>query len=132
MSARLLGALGAILVAVTPMALSAQSRPPVPQPGTPNNNDHQDHRPGGTMQPGRPGSPMQLGRPGAGMESGPGHSYGNWNNEWGARPAAPPRHWSKQGDWYRHVRACQMRYRSYNARTDMFFIRRGVQRRCTL
>lgn len=58
--------------------------------------------------------------------------YGRWDNRWGARPNTPPRHWSRQGDWYRHVRACQMRYRSYNPRTDMFVVRRGVMQRCRL
>jgi hypothetical protein len=58
--------------------------------------------------------------------------YGRWDKRWGAQPPAPPRHWTKKGDWYRHVRACQQRYRSYNPRTDAFEIRRGVTRRCAL
>lgn len=58
--------------------------------------------------------------------------YGRWDASWGARPSAPPRHWNKQNDWYRHVRACQQRYRSYNTRTDTYTVRRGVTRRCTL
>jgi hypothetical protein len=58
--------------------------------------------------------------------------YGRWESQWGIYPAAPPRHWSRQNDWYRHVRACQVRYRSYNPRTDTFVMRRGVVRRCRL
>ena len=58
--------------------------------------------------------------------------YGRWESRWGIYPAAPPRHWSRQNDWYRHVRACQVRYRSYNPRTDTFVMRRGVVRRCRL
>lgn len=58
--------------------------------------------------------------------------YGRWDNQWGARPATPPRHWTRQSDWYRHVRACQTRYRSYNPRTDTFTVRRGVMQRCRL
>jgi hypothetical protein len=60
------------------------------------------------------------------------NSYGTWNHSWGTRPSAPPKHWSKTGDWYRHVRACQQRYRSYNARTDTFRTNSGHTRRCTL
>ena len=46
--------------------------------------------------------------------------WGRWDNGWGARPGAPPRHWGRTNDWYRHAHACQVRYRSYNPRTDMF------------
>lgn len=60
------------------------------------------------------------------------NSYGTWNNSWGARPSAPPKHWSKTGDWYRHVRACQQRYRSYNSRTDTYRTNSGRSVRCTL
>ncbi|RXZ35680.1 hypothetical protein EO081_04985 [Sphingomonas desiccabilis] len=38
----------------------------------------------------------------------------------------------RQNDWYRHVRACQQRHRSYNAGTDSYTVRPGVTRRCTL
>ena len=58
--------------------------------------------------------------------------YGRWESRWGARPNTPPRHWTRQNDWYRHVRACQARYRSYNPRTDTFVVRRGVMVRCRL
>ncbi len=61
-----------------------------------------------------------------------GNAYGKWDSRWGARPAAPPRHWSKRADWYRHVRGCQQRFNSYNPRTDTYSLRRGVTRRCTL
>jgi hypothetical protein len=97
MSVKLFAALGAMLVAITPLAASAQP--------------HRDHR----------GADHRAER-----------GYGNWDRRWGAQPPAPPRHWSKKGDWYRHVRACQQRYRNYNPRTDTFEIRRGVTRRCAL
>jgi hypothetical protein len=62
--------------------------------------------------------------------------YGRWDNSWGARPSGPPRGWTRQNDWYRHVRACQMRYRSYDPRTDMYVSRynnrRAVYVRCRL
>ena len=55
----------------------------------------------------------------------------HWDNRWGQRPARH-RGWGNRPGWYRHVRACQMRYRSYNPRTDMFVVRRGVMARCRL
>lgn len=58
--------------------------------------------------------------------------WGRWDSRWGARPAPPPRHWTRANDWYRHVHACQVRYRSYNPRTDMIVVRRGVVVRCRL
>ena len=58
--------------------------------------------------------------------------YGRWENSWGVRPAGPPRSWSRHNDWYRHVRACQMRYRSYNPRTDTYVVRRGRMAQCRL
>ena len=58
--------------------------------------------------------------------------YGNWNRSWGAQPSAPPRHWTRTNDWYRHVRACQQRFRSYNARTDTYRSNSGRTVRCTL
>jgi hypothetical protein len=67
-----------------------------------------------------------------GADRGHGGNYGQWNARWGARPPAPPRHWTRRGDWYRHVRACQLRFRSYNPRTDTYVVRRGVTRRCPL
>ena len=59
--------------------------------------------------------------------------YGQWNSSWGARPSAPPRAYtSRQNDWYRHVRACSTRFRSYNPRTDTYVVRRNVTSRCRL
>lgn len=56
--------------------------------------------------------------------------YGRWDQSWGARPPAPPRHWTKKSDWHRHVRACQQKYRSYDARTDTYRTYQGRTRRC--
>ncbi len=130
---KLLGAAGALLMVLTPASLWAQGRPPdgaiAPQSPA-HDREHggqpgrQDHRPGGNQPGARP--PGSNGGPG--MDNG----FGRWDNRWGARPSGPPSHWNKRGDWYRHVRACQQRYRSYNSRTDSFYMRRGQQRRCTL
>lgn len=59
-------------------------------------------------------------------------TYGTWNSSWGSRPPAPPRHWTKTADWHRHVRACQVKFRSYDARTDTYRTHSGKTRRCTL
>lgn len=56
--------------------------------------------------------------------------YGQWNNSWGSRPAAPPKHWTRKSDWFRHVRACQQKYRSYDARTDSYRTSAGKTRHC--
>lgn len=58
--------------------------------------------------------------------------YGRWDDRWGARPAGPPRGWTRTNDWYRHVRACSQRYRSYSPRTDTYVVRRNVVARCRL
>lgn len=58
--------------------------------------------------------------------------YGTWNTGWGARPPAPPRSFSRRNDWYRHVRACGQRYRSYNPATDRYTVRRGQTAICRL
>lgn len=88
------------------------------------------HRPpaGQHAQPNKP-TPS---RPPANHRPSTNDSYGVWNSGWGARPPAPPKHWARNGDWYRHVRACQQRYRSYNARTDSYRTYRGKHVRCRL
>ena len=58
--------------------------------------------------------------------------YGTWRVSWGARPSAPPRSFRQSSDWYRHVRACQVRYRSYNPATDRYTVRRGQTAICRL
>lgn len=58
--------------------------------------------------------------------------YGRWDDRWGPRPPAPPRHWTRSSDWHRHVRACQQRYKTYNPRTDTYVPRRGQTARCRL
>jgi hypothetical protein len=135
---KLFKAAGAILLVLAPLSVSAQppERPRANQdqrrPGDDRMRDDRmrDDR-GGMNRPGpdRPGNGPGAGRP---QPVGGGNGYGNWDNRWGSRPPAPPRHWTKNGDWYRHVRACNQRYRSYNPRTDMFTLRPGVTRRCML
>jgi Ni/Co efflux regulator RcnB len=58
--------------------------------------------------------------------------YGRWQSNWGARPPAPPRSFTRVADWHRHVRACQQRYRSYNPSTDRYVVRRGETAVCRL
>ncbi len=53
------------------------------------------------------------------------HRYGRWDNGWGHRPPPPPRHWRRQADWHRHVHACQVRYRGYDAHRDAYVWRSG-------
>lgn len=84
-------------------------------------------------------APQQQQQPQRGGQNNSGHNngggasqYGNWNTSWGARPAAPPRSFTRQSDWYRHVRACGQRYKSYNAATDRYTVRRGQTAICRL
>lgn len=107
-------AIGAALLAATPLAASAQ----MGRPG--------DHTPAsGQAHPGA--DHPNMGRPGMHDDD-----YGRWDNNWGHRPPAPPKHYAKRGSWYQHVRACSARYRSYNPRTDTYQVRRGVYRKCRL
>jgi len=64
------------------------------------------------------------------VEPNPVSPYGRWDKGWGSRPPTPPKHWTNKGDWYRHVRACQQKFRSYNARTDTYRTATGKARRC--
>lgn len=113
----LAGALGAALVLIAPTAASAQARhDPAPHAQA----RHQQTRTTVRTQT-RTTTTTTRG------------NYGNWNNSWGARPSAPTAAYKgRHNDWYRHVRACQQRYRSYNPRTDTYNLRAGVNRRCTL
>lgn len=102
-------AIGAAMIVATPSIASAQSREP-----------HQKAQPAPTPKQALPARP-------SGNEP-----YGRWDRSWGNRPSAPPKHWTRKGDWYRHVRACQQKYRSYNARTDTYRTGAGKTRRCPL
>ena len=105
-------ALAAAIMLATPSLAAA--RPGEPQP-------RQDHS---TRAPEKKQPPVS--------KTAPKSPYGQWNRSWGAQPPAPPKHWTKKGDWYRHVRACQRKYRSYNARTDTYRTSAGKARRCPL
>ncbi|MBI1682234.1 BA14K family protein [Caulobacter hibisci] len=125
----MLAVIGAALLAAAPAALaqSPQSHPP----GHGGQGPGQGSGPGSGHGPGGPGPDRPgPGRPDPGRPGGP--DYGHWDNHWGARPPAPPSHWGKPNSWYRHVRACQQRYRSYNPRTDTYRLRPGVYRKCRL
>jgi hypothetical protein len=109
-------AIGAALLASAPLAASAQSGSQSVGPGDRHGNFEPNRSPG--MNP-----------PGRAPDIDP---YGRWDNGWGHRPPAPPKHYAKRGYWYQHVRACSARYRSYNPRTDTYQVRRGVAARCRL
>ena len=58
--------------------------------------------------------------------------YGAWNGDWGRYPSPPPRHWrGRHNGWHGHVRACQIRYRSYSPARDLYFTGR-IWTRCRL
>ena len=138
-------AAAALLAASVPaMAQTRPNQPPPPANGQNHNQNHGPNHNQGPNQPMRPGQNNQgpqgsgprpympePGRPG-GPNGGPGGDFGRWDSAWGARPPAPPSHFSRSSDWYRHVRACQQRYRSYNPRTDRFVPRPGQTAICRL
>lgn len=109
-------AVGAALLASAPLAASAQSASQTVGSG----NRHGNFA---------PNPPMGMNPPARAPDIDP---YGRWDSEWGNRPPAPPKHYSKRTKWYQHVRACSARYRSYNPRTDTYIVRRGVSRTCRL
>ncbi|WP_426043837.1 BA14K family protein [Caulobacter sp. DWR3-1-2] len=136
----MLVAVSTALLAATPLAVSAQSSQPMGPPGdrhpAPSSNspmgsmgssnmDHQDHSQDRGMGHDM-GHDMDRGD-----HMGRG-DYGRWDDHWGSRPPHPPKSYSRHGNWYQHVRACQTRYRSYNSRTDTYVVRRGVVARCRL
>jgi len=108
----------------------AQTRPPAP-PAHATPSQSPPHAPGQMTGP-RP----YMSEPGVRPQGPNGPSsdmdYGRWETSWGARPPAPPSHFTRHADWYRHVRACQQRYRSYDPRTDRFVPRRGQTATCRL
>ncbi len=125
MSSCFVRVIGAVLLCAAPVSVLAQ---PAPQshedreyPQREKDNKHS--RP--SIQPGEKGGPAKH-------KASSEKQYGAWNSQWGAKPPAPPAHWSKHSDWHRHVRACQQRYRSYNARMDTYRSHSGKNRRCTL
>ena len=136
MKKSILVAIGATLLAIAPLTATAQSsqtdrnRPPSSSgPGGPG------HGGPGAGQPGHGGPGSGPNRPPPRPNPSrppPRPNYGNWNPGWGHRPPAPPSHWNRPNSWYQHVRACQMRYRSYNPRTDSYRLPSGGWRRCRL
>lgn len=113
-------ALMAVSAALTPaQAAPAQNRPQAQQ------HDRNDHR---TDHRNDSRDDRRDDRGGRNDEG----RYGRWDNNWGARPPAPPRGFTRAADWHRHVRACQQRYRSYDARTDRYTVRRGQTAICRL
>ena len=115
--------LGAALLAGAPLAASAQGAQHNGPPGDRHDAPQADHRPGMGQPENHPGMSNQ------GMHQ---DRYGQWNMGWGHRPPAPPKHFRRHDNWYQHVHACSARYRSYNPRTDLYVLRRGVMVRCRL
>ncbi|HWK42798.1 MAG TPA: BA14K family protein [Croceibacterium sp.] len=122
-------ALAAASLTLAPTIGSAQSqRPQAERTERPAQNNTSQNRPAqqqnqGTSQQNRQNN--QQGQSSRGQ-------YGEWRSSWGSTPPAPPQHWTKKSDWYRHVRACQQRYKSYNARTDAYRAYSGRTVRCSL
>lgn len=112
-------AAGLMTLSAIPFAATAASAEPQMRPYTQQ----------GPMTGPMNGHPMQNGPV---VRPGPDRMYGTWDDRWGARPPAPPRHWARNNDWYRHVRACSQRYRSYDSRTDRYVVRRGQTAMCRL
>jgi len=115
-------AMGAALLGAAPLTVQAQGGPPKGAPGDPH---HQ-------ANPTPPGHGQGMDHPGAQHRSQDNQRYGRWDDAWGSPPPPPPKHFGRHGAWYGHVRACQMRYRSYNPRTDFYIARPGVKARCRL
>ncbi|MDO9609005.1 MAG: BA14K family protein [Brevundimonas sp.] len=124
------------LSTVSAQAAALDQNRPGPDRQEQTRDQRQDGRPEGRQddrQNARPNSPnnSQNNRPNANRGE---HrdSYGSWQSSWGSRPPAPPAHFSRRGNWYAHVRACQQRYRSYNPRTDRYVPRIGQTAICRL
>lgn len=124
-----LGAIGAMLIAALPTSAMAQARPNPPQTEeTKQSKDRQGQKPSQNQASQTQGTK----KPAATNQNKNNAPYGEWKSAWGKAPPAPPKHWSNKGDWHRHVRACQQRYKSYNSRTDTFRTNAGKNVRCTL
>ena len=125
------------LSALPASALTPQQHQSQPQPYQQhqnNNGNHNDDR-GNDRNAGRGNDNRDNDNRGNDRNNGRGNDnrYGTWNSSWGSRPTAtPPRHFTRTNDWYRHVRACQNRYRSYNPRTDTYVVRAGRTAICRL
>lgn len=121
--------LGAMFLAIAPAAVLAQPSAQSGSHATRKNDDRGTQKQGSTNRDDRraPVAGRNDKAPSAAQSR-----HGNWDSKWGSRPSDPPRSWGNRSNWYQHVRACQQRYRSYNSRTDQYFVRRGVSRTCTL
>lgn len=135
-------AVAAGLMTLSALPSAAQQRQPTPPRAELHNTPQAQHNMPQHNTPQPQPYQAQPNRPQAQTPNRPGQNnghnnqadnrYGNWNTSWGARPAAPPRHFTRTSDWYRHVRACQQRYRSYNPSTDRYTVRRGQTALCRL
>lgn len=117
----------------TPPA-DTENRAPAPGPAAPRAEGTPYAMPasGGPENPsgGAPGVARPGGASGA-MTARTTVDYGVWESGWGPRPPAPPAGYANPSDWHRHVRACQMRYKTYDPATDMYVPRVGTTARCT-
>ena len=115
----------------TPPA-DTENRTPAPGPANPRAEGTPYAMPasGGPENPS--GAAPAAARPaGASGAMSTGANYGAWEASWGPRPPAPPAGFADPSDWHRHVRACQMRYKTYDPATDMYVPRVGTTARCT-
>ncbi|KPL66769.1 hypothetical protein SZ64_00810 [Erythrobacter sp. SG61-1L] len=111
----------AALLTIAPQALQAQPKPAEP----PRKEGQAKPQPQPTQ---KPAAKKEAPKQGPSSKS----PYGEWKSAWGKAPPAPPKHWTKTNDWHRHVRACQQRYKSYNAKTDTYRTQSGKRPRCKL
>jgi len=130
-----IGLTAAILAFGAGSALAAgQARPYLsdPQAGPPSHQQPGRPDPRDNGMRGHDDRGRDNGGRGNGGQGNDDQRYGRWDSSWGGRPPAPPAHFRRANDWNRHVRACQVRYRSYNPRTDTYVVRGGRQVRCAL
>lgn len=116
------------LSTVSAQAAALDQNRPGPDRQEQNRDQRENGRPDGNQE-GRPNGPDNRPNANRGEHR---DSYGSWQSSWGSRPPAPPAHFSRRGNWYAHVRACQQRYRSYNPRTDRYVPRAGRTAICRL
>lgn len=123
-----------IALAAGLMTLSALPAAAADQPGQnrPNAERSTNDRQDGRRDNDRPAPGRNDNRNDSRADRNDDSRHGRWDSRWGARPPAPPAHYTRTGDWNRHVRACQQRYRSYNPRTDRYVPRAGQTAICRL
>lgn len=126
MHKHLVRAIGIALIVNLSAAVTAQ-----PSPAHPRSGDV-EHAPAKPAQSSKAADQRQQYQAPQSKSRSPTIPYGTWKKSWGKKPSPPPKHWSKTNDWHRHVRACQLRYKSYRAQTDTFRTYSGKTLICKL